>query len=182
MTDKTQKRTRGPFSDMLPLIIGEAIVVVLVCIGFLIADGLGAYKFNISIIIGAILGALVILGNHVWLILTVDKKVKDYFEIRGRGEMSEKESAAFTKKHSASIQKAMSISSVGRMVSMFLILILAFISGWFNPLATAIPMFTLRPILSVAELIRSKNNPKPDPAKFIKYEQDEDIKNEKEDE
>lgn len=182
MTDKNLKKTRGPFSDMIPMIIGEAIVLLLVYVGFLVADGLGVYKFGMPIIIGALLGALVILGNHLWLTLTVDKKIKQYIEVRGSSQMSEEETATFAKRHSANIQKAMALSSMVRTVSMFAVLILAFISGWFNPLATAIPMLALRPILSVAELIKSKNNPKPDPSKFIRYEEsEENINEEKED-
>ena len=181
MTENKQTKKQSPFKDLIPPAIGEAAVILLVCLGFLAADLLGVYEFGIKIITGALLGALVILGNHLWLIITVDRKINQYLEARGSKEMSEEEAAAFTKSQTAAIQGAMGISNAIRTVSMLVALVLAFLTGWFNPLATAIPMFALRPILTVTELIKSKNNPKPDPSKFIKYE-DEEENTDKEDE
>lgn len=177
--NKIKKKSR--LLDLLPLAIGEVVVILLVLIGFLVADLIGVYDFGIKIISGALLGAIVILGNHLWLVITVDRKIDQYLEARGSREMSEEEAAAFTKSQTAAIQGAMGISSVIRTVSMLAVLVIAFLTGWFNPLAAAIPMFALRPILTVAEMIKSKHNPKPDPSKFIKYEDQENDK-EKEDE
>lgn len=183
MTDNNSKKNKSPLSDLVPLLIGEIIVIALVVGGFVLVDVLDIYKTELyKVPLGAVLGAAVILGNHLWLSLTVDREIKKYLELRGSREMSDEEAESFTKQHSASIQKAIATSTVTRTLIMFVTLILAFITGWFNPLAAAIPMFTLRPILTVAELIKSKKNPKPDPQKFVKYDWDEEEKKKKEDE
>ena len=177
------KMNKGPLRDLAPLIIGEIVVAALVCGGFALVGWLNLYHTDFGrVVLGAILGAAVMLANHAWLSLTVDREIKKYLEIRGSSDMSDEEAESFTKKHSAAIQKAMAVSTVTRTASIFVVLILAFITGWFNPLSTAIPMFALRPILSVAELIKSKNDPKPDPAKFRKYDWDEEENKKKEDE
>ena len=177
------KKKSGPIRDLLPLIAGEAIVAALVIGGFFAADLLGLYHTEFGkVVLGAMLGAAVILGNHLWLSLTVDREIKKYLEIRGNREMSDEEAESFTKLHSATIQKAMATSTVVRTGSIFVVLILAFITGWFNPIATAIPMFTLRPILYIIEMIKSKSNPTPNPEKFIKYDWDEENKDKEKEE
>lgn len=172
------KKSKSPLRDLLPLLIGEAIVVLLVNILFLILDIAGKYSFDYRIILGSVLGALVIIVNHAALIIKVDKEIKNFIELRGKQEMTEEEIEAFTKKHSATIQNAMTASFVVRTASIFITLILAFILDWFNPLATAIPMFAFRLIISAAEIIKQKKQP--DSTKFVKYDFDDD-KEEKED-
>lgn len=180
MTNNKYKR-KGPLHDLLPILIGEIVVAALVCGGFAIAELCDLYHTDfLKVVLGALLGAAVIVGNHAWLSFTVDKEIKKYLALRGTKEMNEEEADSFTKQHSARIQKTMAASTIVRSASIFVALILAFITGWFNPLAAAIPMFALRPILMVAELIKSKNNPKPDPSKFIKYDWDEDDNNNEE--
>ena len=172
------KTAKSPLRDLLPLLIGEAIVVLLVNILFLILDIAGKYNFDYRIILGSVLGALVIIINHAALIIKVDKEIKNFIELRRNQEMTEEEIEVFTKKHSAAVQNAMTASFVVRTASIFITLILAFILDWFNPLATAIPMFAFRPIISVAEIVRQKIQP--DSTKFVKYDFDDD-KEEKED-
>lgn len=168
---------------MMPLIIGEVIAVALVIGGFALLGVANIYRADLGkVALGAALGAIIILANHLWLSFTVDKEIKKYLEIRGSGEMNDEEIEIFTKKHSAAIQGAMKLSSLIRTVSMLVMLVVAFITGWFNPIATAIPMLAFRFVISAAEVIKSKNNPKPDPSKFIKYEDgDENTDEEKED-
>ncbi len=169
------KNKRGPLSDLIPLAIGEIFVAALVCLGFVIAELTGLYHTELyKVILGAALGVVIILANHLLLSLTVDREINKYLQLRGSREMSDEEAEEFTKRHSLAIQKAMALSNVIRTVCMLALLVLAFITGWFNPIATAIPMFTLRPIMHAVELIKAKSNPKPDPAKFIKYEEPEE--------
>lgn len=163
------------------MIVGEAVVVALVCLGFGIIHFTGLYDFNYRVVLGAVLGAVVIIINHALLILAVDREIKKFIKNRPEGEMSEEELQLYTKKQSTSIQGAMRISSMIRTASILVMLVIAFITKWFNPIATAIPMLAFRIIITVSELIRSRNNPKPDPSKFIKYE-DEDENTEKEEE
>ena len=179
----TDNKQKSPFRDLLPLVVGEIIVAALTVGGFFAVDMLTSYEVGYpQVILGALLGAAVILGNHLWLSLAVDREIKKYLEIRGNREMSDEEAESFTKLHSATIQKAMATSTVVRTGSIFVVLILAFITGWFNPIATAIPMFTLRPILYIIEMIKSKSNPTPNPEKFIKYDWDEENKDKEKEE
>ena len=167
--------------DILPMLIGEAIVAALVCIGFGLLDLLGIYQSDLGkVVLGAVLGAAVIVVNHLALVLSVDKEIQKFIELRGSTEMSEEEAELFTKKHSTSIQGAMKLSFIIRTISILAVLIIAFITKWFNPIATAIPMFAFRTIITVVDGIMKKYDKKPDPSKFIRYDDEE--KEEKEEE
>ena len=54
------------------------------------------------------------------------------------------------------VQTAMTKSYLFRMALMIGALVLAMLSGWFNPLATVIPLLMYRPILYVTEFIKNK--------------------------
>ncbi len=179
MTSKQNKKD-NPLLDLLPLFIGEAIVAVGTCLVYVALHFLGLYTFSYNVITGALLGALVILVNHSVLTLSVDREINKYMEIRGSGEMSEEEIEAFTKKHSAAIQNTMKVSFMVRTFSILGVLVLAFITGWFDPIAAAIPMFAFRPILSVIDIMRKNKESAPDPSKFVKYDFEEEDRKKKE--
>ena len=164
------------------MMLGEIIVVALVCLVFLILDKAGLAAFDTSVILGAILGAAIILINYTILIISVDVQINKFVESRGDAEMSEEEIAAFSKKGSASVQNAIKISMFLRTGSMLLALVLAFLTGWFNLFATAIPLFAFRPLLTVVNLLQSRNEPAPDPSKFIRYDDEDDEINEEKEE
>lgn len=181
--NKTKTKDGGsPLRDLIPTVIGEVIVVALVCLGFAAVHFLGLYPFSFQVVLGALLGALVIIANHALLIFSVDREIKKFIAGRPEGEMSDEDVELYAKKKTVSIQNAIKISSMIRTVSILAMLVIAFVTGWFNPIATAIPMFAFRFIITVAELIKSKNNPKPDPSKFIKYEDEDENTEEKEEE
>lgn len=185
MSESQFTKPNNPLKDILPMVIAEIITAVLVCIGGVLLDFLGIikdYSFDYSVISGAVLGAAVIVINYVVLITSVDKEIKKFIDNRPEGEMSEEDIQLYTKKQTVSVQNAIKISSTIRLLSMVATLVLAFITGWFNPVAAAIPMFAFRINLTVVELIKSKSYPKPDPAKFIKYDFEDENKDEKEDE
>lgn len=175
------KKTKSPFLDLVPTIVGEAVVVALVCLGFGIIHFAGLYDFSYRVVLGAALGAVVIIINHMLLVFAVDREIKKFIENRPEGEMSDEEIKLYTKKQTASVQNAMKISTITRTVSMLVMLVIAFITGWFNPIAAAIPMLAFNVILIVTELIKSRKNPKPDPSKFIKYDDEDKNSEEKED-
>lgn len=172
----------SPFSDLLPMIIGEVTVAALVCVGFGILHLLGLYSFDFSIVLGALLGAAVIIVNHAMLVLAVDREIKKFIKSRPEGDMSDEDAQLFAKKKVAAVQNAMKKSSLTRNASMLVVLVIAFITKLFNPIATAIPMLAFRFVLTATELIKSKKNPKPDPSKFIKYEEMDDNTEYKEEE
>ena len=179
MTNNNKKAS--PLRDLMPLIIGESVVVALVWIGVIIVHFLGFYGFKLSAVLGALLGAVVIIINHAVLIFSVDREINKFIENRPSGEMSEEEIQAYAKKQSMSIENAMKLSFVMRTVSMLLTLVVAFlIPNMFNPIAAAIPMFAFRPLLSIMDRQMRKNDKTPDPSKFIKYDDEEE--NDKENE
>lgn len=169
------RKTTSPLLDLVPLITGEAVVVALVCIGFIIVHFLGIYELKLSAIFGALLGAAVILVNHAVLIFSVDKQINKFIENRPSGEMSEEEIQAYAKKQTISVQNAMTASFVMRTISMLATLIIAFlIPNMFNPIAAAIPMFAFRPLISLVDRQMRKHDKTPDPSKFIKYDDEEE--------
>ena len=170
----TLERRKKVIGDILPMLIGEAVVVLLVCAGFGILDLLGLYSFDFRVITGAILGMAVIVLNYAFLAISVDRAVNKFVELRGNNELDEDEAKKFTKENSAHVQNAIKSSFTIRTVSMLAALILAFILDWFNPLATAIPMFAFRPLLTVVDAVMRKYDKKPDPSKFIKYDYEDE--------
>ena len=176
----TPKGNKKIINDIMPMIIGEAVVALLVCLGFGILDMLGLYNFDARIISGAALGAVVMIANYAFLTLSVDRAMNQFVTLRGNKEMDEEEAQQFAKENSAVVQNAIKSSFTLRTVSIFAALVLAFILDWFNPLATAIPLFAFRPLLVVVDAVMKKNDPTPDPNKFIKYDYEDENKNEKE--
>jgi hypothetical protein len=140
------------------------------------------FAFDYRIVTGAFLGAVVMIANYLFLIISVDNQIKGFVKKRGNRDMGDDEAEEYAKEHSAPVQKAIALSSTIRTVSMMATLVLAFLTKWFNPIATAIPMFAFRFLLPVINKVISKNDKTPDPSKFIKYEDvEENNDKEKED-
>lgn len=166
--------------DTAPMIIGEGLVMLAVILGAGVLDLLGIYKFDPRVGSGAFLGTVISCLNYIFLTLSVDRAINDYVALRGDKEMDEEEAEKFAKENSAPIQSAIKTSFVLRTFSMGAALIVAFLTKWFNPLATAIPMLAFRPLLTVANAVMSKNDKTPDPSKFIKYDYNDEDENRKE--
>ncbi len=175
-------KKRSSLQEISSFAIGELIVAALTSVGFWLIDKTDVLQidFDYRVILGALLGAVIIVANYSLLSLSVNRAVNSFIEMRGNREMSDEEANDFTKKNSAAIQNALKRSFMIRSASIVITLILAFLLDCFDPLATAIPMFAMRPVLTVIELINSKYNHKPDPSKFIKYEDEEDTNEGKE--
>lgn len=166
---------RNPFSDVLQFAIGEIIVTVLTIVGFFVLSILEFYKFDLSIIFGALLGFAIIVANYILLTISVNSEIDKYMKLRGDREMTDDEAAQFAKENTAPIQAAIKKSFILRTASMLVTLVVAFLlKNIFNPLAAAVPMLAFRFVLTAMELIKSKYNPKPDPSKFIHYEDEEE--------
>ena len=166
--------------ETAPMIIGEGVVMLAVVLGAGVIDLLGLIKFDIRIAAGAMLGTVISCLNYIFLTVSVDKAINDYVALRGDKKMDDEEAAEFAKKNSAHIQNAIKNSFMLRTFSMMAALILAFLTKWFNPLATAIPMFAFRPLLAVVDAVLKKHDKKPDPSKFIKYDYDDEDEKRKE--
>ena len=159
--------------DLTPMAICQGAVILLIILGSLLLDAVGMYDFTSKVITGAILGGIVTLANYAFLTISVDREIAKFMAKRGEHEMSEEEAEKFAAENSMPVQNAIKASFIIRMASMTATLVLAFITDFFNPLATAIPLLAFRPLLTACELFRAKNNKPADPSKFINYDNNE---------
>ena len=166
------KKSNAAVREISILALGELAVCALVVGGFAVADALIDVDY-LKVILGAIIGGIVTVVNFCFLTVSVNNAIDRYMEIRGTREMTDEEAEKFTQEHSMQIQNAVKTSFIIRTVSMLAVLIVAFVTGWVNPLATVIPLLAYRPILALGEKIRKKQDPAPNPDNFIRYD-DED--------
>ena len=171
--EKNNSKPMKVVKDLTPMAICQGAVVVLIILGALLLDALGVYEFSHTVITGAILGGIVTLANYAFLTISVDREIAKFMAKRGEREMSEEEAEKFAAENSMPVQNAIKTSFIIRMASMTATLVVAFITDFFNPLATAIPLLAFRPLLTACELFRAKNNKPADPSKFIKYDNNE---------
>lgn len=146
--DKIMKNSN---KDVLILALGEIIVAVLVAIGFLAT---GFFKWQV--ISGAILGGAVTVINFLILSFSINRALDKFMETRGDKELTDEEIEKLSKAQSIKVQNAITKSYVLRTGLMFGSLIVAFISGWFDPLATVIPLLMYKPLIYAAEFIKKK--------------------------
>ena len=173
------KKSNAAFKETSRLAVGELIVTALVIAGFAIADAFVSVDY-VKVILGAVIGAVVTVLNFLFLTVSVNSAIDRYMEIRGTREMTDEEAEKFTAEHSMQIQNAVKTSFIIRTVSMLAVLILAFVTGWVNPVATVIPLLAYRPILALGEKIRRRQDPVPNPDNFISYGDEEENATEKE--
>ena len=142
--------------EIISLALGELIVSALIIAGYLIADVTAIYPFTYKVITGVLLGSLVTVGNFFFLSVSVNRAIDSYVAARGTREMTDEEAEQFTNEHSMGIQNAIKASFIVRTVTMLLTLVLAFIAGVFEPLATVIPLLMYRPIITLTNLFCQK--------------------------
>lgn len=143
------------YIDTVWLAIGEAIVAALISVVFLLIG-----KFSYQVVTGAILGGAVTVLNFLILSVGVNRAINKFVEERGKGEMDEEEADKYAKEHGMAVQNAMMKSYMLRMLLMIGALVLAGVSGWFDIIATVIPLLMYRPILYVTEFIKTKMSAK----------------------
>ena len=160
-------------AEIIVLACGEAIIALATVLVAFVLSLITEFKFDYAVITGAILGALVMILNFAFLSISVNRAVDEYLAVRGSREMTEEEAERFTAENSMTIQNKIKTSFIIRTTTMLIVLILAFLTGWFNPICTAIPMFAFKPILSLGEFVRRKNDTIPNPSKFINYDENE---------
>ena len=159
-----------PMRETMALAIGEAAVSILICLVFLLTG-----NFDYKVILGALLGSAVIVANFLFLSLSVNKAIdtclenydKKEYEIKAaelkkqtndENDDDDYDDGArqFAKEYSGKLQNAVKLSYTIRTVSIICALVLAFLTKQFNVIATAIPLCCMRPILTVSELLRRK--------------------------
>lgn len=145
---------KANFEPAMIMAIGELIVTVVVVLIYLLIG-----KYDYTVLLGALLGALVMVGNMLFLSISVNRAVNKYLALRGDKEMSDEEAEDFNKKYAVGVQNAMNISYIVRTLTLIASLVLAFaLAGGkvFSPLPTAITLLMYRPIIYVGELIRTR--------------------------
>ena len=145
------KKTNIPLFEVLFLLVSEIITAGIISVVFLLLQ-----KFNYTVILGAALGCAVATLNFLFLAITTGRIFDRIAEERGSREMTEEEADAFAKKHEAELSAAVKRSFIIRSVTMLLALVLAFLTSFFNVLATLIPLLLLRPYLTLGAIIKDK--------------------------
>lgn len=139
------------YADSLWLLIGELIISAAVTLVYL-AIG----RFDYTVVTGGLLGSFITTLNFFILSVGVNRAVNRYIEARGDKEMDDEAAEKFADEHKMDVQNAMMKSYVLRMLLMLGSLVLALLTGWFNVIATAIPLLAYRPVMYAVELIKTK--------------------------
>ena len=157
-----QNKNKLPLFEVAAMMIGEIITSAVIVAVFMVVNLVkGEPLVHFSVPTGALLGSLITVMNFVLLSILMTRAINKALADRGEGEMSDEEAEAFAKEHQAKVQFAMTVSYVIRIATMVVALIVAFIfKQVFNPIATIIPIFMLRPILTVTQLLLSKKEGK----------------------
>ena len=150
-------KQKFPSTELLILAVGELIVALLVIVGYLVADTvIEGEQFTYRVFTGLLLGSVVTIANYLFMILSVNKQINRFVELRGSAEMDDEAAAKFAKENSAPIQTAITLSFIIRTASMVVTLVIALLLNCFAPIATVIPLLAFRPIITVGELVRAK--------------------------
>ena len=140
-----------PARELLAILIGEIITSSVICGVFLIIK-----KYTLEVLLGVLLGSTVTFLNFLVLSVMTNRVINRFLEARGNEELSDEDAEALALKFQGQVQNQMKLSFIIRILVLAATLIVAFVSDFFNPLATVIPLLMLRPILTVSEIIRRK--------------------------
>ncbi len=154
------KSRLSTYIDTVWLALGQAVVAVLVTLGFIIAKSLGADVAIYKAVLGAMLGGLVTVVNFLILSVAVNRAVNNYITERGDKEMDDEEAEKYAKDHGLAVQNAMTKSYIFRTFLMMGTLVVALVTGWFSTIAAVIPLITYKPVLYVVEFIKTSKNEK----------------------
>lgn len=100
-------------------------------------------KYQLSVLLGGIAGALIATANFFFM---------SFFANRAADKAEAQDVVGG--------QKLIQLSYMGRMLGMFLALILLAKSGYFHALALVLPLAFTRPILTIAEIFKMKGEKK----------------------
>ena len=141
-----------PTSEILFLVVGELVVSLIVSGVYLLLN-----RFSYAVISGCLLGSAVTVFNFVFLSISVNRAIDKALAGRKEGEMTEEEAEAFAAENQAAVQRAAQGSYLVRQILMLGVLVCAFLlDGWFDVIATVIPLLMFRPLLTVCGLTKSK--------------------------
>lgn len=149
------KKNTALMRQCIFMIFGELAVSAITAAVYAIV---GAFSYKV--ITGAALGAAVTIANYLILTLSVDRAVRQFEEKRGHTEMTEEEAHAFTEENKKAVQLRIQMSFIVRALSLLGCLVLAFVSGQFEVIATLVPLVMMRPILIAEGYIRARREAK----------------------
>ena len=124
--------------ETLPVLIGQAVGTAV-----MVAVFAAAGKYSPTVLSGGLAGAAVAVAN--------------FFIMSYAANLAADKAEA---QDVAGGQKLIQLSYMGRMIGMFLVLILLAKSGRFHPLALVLPLAFNRPILTITELFKKKGENK----------------------
>jgi hypothetical protein len=128
------KAHKSVLQETAPLLLG-----LMLCTGLMICVFLLLDKYDSSVLLGGIAGALLAAANYFLMAL-------------GTGLAADKAQQQDVKGGQAVIQ----ISYIVRMIGLFVILALLAKSGLCHPLALVLPLVFVRPCLTMAEIFKKK--------------------------
>ena len=141
-----------PVTEIVVLTVGELLVSLAVIGIYLLLD-----KFSYAVVGGCLLGSAVAIFNFVFLSVAVNRAIDRAMAQRKEGEMSEEEAAAFAQENQAAVQRAATSSYLLRQILMVSVLVCAFLlDGWFDVIATLVPLLMFRPLITVCGLWKKK--------------------------
>ena len=146
-----EAKNKSSYIDTIYLAVGEAIISLLIT---LIYTALG--KFDWTVLSGAVLGSTVTVINFLILSFSVNKALNKYIELRGDKEMTEEEAEKFAKTNSIKVQNAVTKSYIFRTALMMGALVLSLITGYFDAIATIIPLIMYKPLLYAIQFVKKK--------------------------
>lgn len=149
--EKMEIKKNNSYKDTIYLALGEMVTSLVIVLVYL---ALG--YFDWTVITGVVLGSVVTVLNFVMLSHSVNKALNKYLDLRGNEKMDDEEAEKFAKANSLKVQNAITKSYILRTFIMMGSLVLALITGFFDPLATLIPLIMYKPLLYVSEFIKRK--------------------------
>ncbi len=141
--------------DTLLFLLCEAVASGIIVGAFTLFEG-----FDFKVVLGTIIGSVATVLNYFIMSISLNSAIDKFLYLRGDREMDEEEAERFTAEHSMKMQATVRFYYIIRMAVMIGALILALVSGWFNPLATVIPLLLFKPILYIIELLGRKGGDK----------------------
>ena len=137
--------------DTLLFLLFEVLASGIIVGGFALFGG-----FEIGVVLGVIIGSVATVLNYFIMSMSLNSAIDKFLELRGDREMDDEEAERFAAEHSMKMQATVRFYYIIRMAVMIGALIVALVSGWFNPLATVLPLLLFKPILYLIELLGRK--------------------------
>lgn len=146
------QKQKLPVREITVLILGELLVSLIIVGVYAVLN-----KFSYAVVAGALLGSAVTVFNFVWLSVSVNRAIDKAMAGRKQGEMSEEEAEAFAAENRVAVQRAAQSSYLLRQILMLGVLVGAFLlDGWFDVIATLVPLLMFRPLLMAAGFFSKK--------------------------